>query len=560
MEGGDGETEEGDVESWDEVLEMVTTLWDDGWGKGGTGEEDDPDFISDSLQRWPLLRPPVGFGGSHPPSSAASELSLTELERRARELDSDLEHLDLSQPQQDILDLYQTTTEPQRERGDMYQTHPGPQREKTAFTTVGSRSQVSLELGALASSTSDPDRSPGHWSAKSARTSAAVTSSNKEDSSPDSNLTLESESSGIFLSSSNQSQEEGGSDSDQPISGSDLGSSNTSLEKDSDDGGLKEWGREESAELQWCYPSLLNTSQHEDIDVDAEGEEAGLPNTGGGAEKKLYKTDEQDVHLELLFNKNIPDHSDTADSTVLTASLSETIPTRKRVTVIGSDSPLPLSPSKPLIKHLQDPAQKPNRPSGLHCGDFDPFVQSDSFVYLAVSARPGPQSEVTRVADVPIHGTTKQESIQPHLDGKKTPVSQSNPEWEAKMTQMSPQKPEEGDFLCTDSFVYLAAPACFLLGPDGTTSYSGRNSASGGKSSSTARAKRPPAELGWDEETTEPEVPTEPSGRQDKARKGPLEFSNVPWFGMPEPESLFRNEASPTSFKRFGNQPTTWYY
>lgn len=141
---------------------------------------------------------------------------------------------------------------------------------------------------------------------------------------------------------------------------------------------------------------------------------------------------------------------------------------------MGNDSPLPLSPSKPLIKHLQDPTQKPNRPSGLHCGDFDPFVQSDSFVYLAVSARPGPQSEVTRVADVPIHGTTKQESIQQHLDGKKTPISQSNPEWEAKMTQMTPQKPEEVDFLCTDSFVYLAAPACFLLGPDGTTSYSGR--------------------------------------------------------------------------------------
>lgn len=135
MEGGDGEAEEGDVESWDEVLEMVTTLWDAGWEKGGTGEEDDPDFISDSLQRWPLLRPPVGFGGSHPPSSAASELSLTELERRARELDSDLEHLDLSQPHQDVLDLYQTPTEPQRERADMYQTHPGPQREKSALAT-----------------------------------------------------------------------------------------------------------------------------------------------------------------------------------------------------------------------------------------------------------------------------------------------------------------------------------------------------------------------------------------------------------------------------------------
>ncbi|TWW71640.1 hypothetical protein D4764_16G0001370 [Takifugu flavidus] len=134
MEGGDGGTEEGDVESWDEVLEMVTTLWDDCWDKGGTGE-DDTDSISGSLQCWPLLRPPVGFGGSHPPSSAASELSLTELERRARELDSDLEHLDLSQPHQDMLDLYQTPTDPQTERADMYQTHPGPQREKTALVT-----------------------------------------------------------------------------------------------------------------------------------------------------------------------------------------------------------------------------------------------------------------------------------------------------------------------------------------------------------------------------------------------------------------------------------------
>lgn len=29
-------------------------------------------------------------------------------------------------------------------------------------------------------------------------------------------------------------------------------------------------------------------------------------------------------------------------------------------------------------------------------------------------------------------------------------------------------------------------------------------------------------------------------------------------FCMPEPESLFRTEASPTSFKPFRNQPTTW--
>lgn len=287
-------------------------------------------------------------------------------------------------------------------------------------------------------------------------------SSNKEDSSPDSNLTLESESSGIFLSSSNQSQDECGSDSDQPISGSDLGSSNTSLEKDSDDGGLKEWGREESAELQWCYPSLLNTSQREDVDT--EREQAGLPNIGGGDEKKLYKNGEQDLYLGNSVNKNIPDRSDIVDSTIFTASLSETAPTRKRVTIMGSDLPFPLSPSKPLIKHLQDPNQKPKRPPGLNCGDFDPFVQSDSFVYLAVSERPGAQTQ----------GTTKPENVQQHSDSKKTHLNHSNTEWEAKMAQMTPQKPEEVDFLCTDSFVYLAAPACLLVGPDGTTTYSGR--------------------------------------------------------------------------------------
>lgn len=137
MEGGEGETfgEEEGMETWDAVLEMVTTLWDDGWNKGGVEGGGDTDSFSGSLQRWPLLRPPIGFGGSHPPSSAASELSLTELERRARELDSDLEHLDLSQSHRDTMDLYQTPLEPQRERADMYQTHPGPQREKAALLT-----------------------------------------------------------------------------------------------------------------------------------------------------------------------------------------------------------------------------------------------------------------------------------------------------------------------------------------------------------------------------------------------------------------------------------------
>ncbi|XP_034090650.1 zinc finger CCCH domain-containing protein 13-like [Gymnodraco acuticeps] len=270
----------GEEEGWDTVLDMVNTLWEDGWEKGGAGGGDDTDSFSGSLPRWPLLRPPMGFGGSHPPSSAASELSLTELERRARELDSDLEHLDLSQPHRDTQDVYQPLLEPQRERADMYQTHPGPQRDKAALMTgTGSRSHISLELTAMASPTTDTER-PSDWSTKPAGTSTVGTSSTKEDSSPDSNLTLESDSSGVFLSLSNQSQEEAGSDSDQPISGSDLGSSSTSLEKDGEDGGSKEWGREESAELQWCYPTLFNTSLQEDIEGDRDQEEAGYGNMG----------------------------------------------------------------------------------------------------------------------------------------------------------------------------------------------------------------------------------------------------------------------------------------
>lgn len=295
-------------------------------------------------------------------------------------------------------------------------------------------------------------------------------SSIKEDNSPDSNLTLESDSSGIFLSLSNQSQEEAGSDSDQPISGSDLGSSNTSLEKDGEDGGLKEWGREESAELQWCYPSLLNT---EDREGDDERPEAGYGKMSVDEER------EKDENVRRVGKmgtvsviRTMLDHTDISDSMTVNAPQCGEIPPRKKVTLMGSDSPLPLSPSKQPVKHLLDPNQKPIRSSGLDCGDLDPFVQSDSFVYLAVSARPASQGEVTTVTEVPTH-PSKQDSIPQHSDSMKTCLDQPT-EWDNKPTLPAPHKPEEGDFLCTDSFVYLAAPACLLLGPAGTTAYSGR--------------------------------------------------------------------------------------
>ncbi|XP_069016978.1 uncharacterized protein [Embiotoca jacksoni] len=547
--------EEEGTESWDDVLDMVNTLWDDGWEKGGAAGGGDTDSFTGSLQRWPLLRPPVGFGGSHPPSSAASELSLTELERRARELDSDLEHLDLSQPHRDTQDTYQTLLDPQRERADMYQTHPGPQREKAAHLTgVGSRSQVILELSIVASPATDTDTPPVDWSTKSVGTSTAGTSSTKEDSSPDSNLTLESDSSGVFLSLSNQSQEEAGSDSDQPISGSDLGSSNTSLEKDGDDVGLKGWGREESAELQWCYPSLLHTASHEGIEGDGDIEEVGHGQMG--ADKERGKDGK--IGMVSIIRTPFEQSVIKASMSLHTQQSEETQP-RKKVTLMGLDSPLPLSPSK-QVKHLLDHNQKPIRSSGLDCGDLDPFVQSDSFVYLAVSARPAFGGDVTTVSEV----STRQEGIQQHIGSMKTHMDQSSTEWDTKLAHLAPQKLEEGDFLCTDSFVYLAAPDCLLLGPAGTTPYSGKESdsessgsgavdvsvlgcdsvagdsdwdsdlsdsdpsrssrisAAGNRSAGAARPKQLPAEPGWDlfGETTEPEVLSELFTEQDRNNNG----------------------------------------
>ncbi|XP_028994611.1 uncharacterized protein LOC114848352 isoform X2 [Betta splendens] len=532
--------EEGRMESWDSVLEMVNTLWDDGWEKTGAEGGSDGDSFSGSLQRWPLLRPPVGFGGSHPPSSAASELSLTELERRARELDSDLEHLDLSQPHMDTQDLYQKLPDPHREQCDMYQTHPGTQKEKGApLTGVGSRSQISLELSAAALPAPTTDRPSAGWSTKPTGTTNVGTSSTKEDSSPDSNLTLESDSSGVFLALSNQSQEDAGSDSDQPISGSDLGSSTTSLEKDGDDA-LKEWGREESAELQWCYPSLLNTTS-QDIEGEVKGEKAErrrMEGDGGRGKNGNGRGEPKLGHAEIegCLTQNNPQCDE--------------IPLRKNVILRGCDSLLPLSPTKKTIKHLLDPNQKPIRSPGLDSGDLDPFVQSDSFVYLAVSAGPAPLGEVTRVKEVSTDANTN--SQQQHLDTMKTHFK-SNTEKDSKSSHLSPQKPEEGDFLCTDSFVYLAAPACLLVGPAGSTPYSGRESdsessgsgpvdlsvlgcgsvagdsdwdsdlsdsdpshfskisAAGNKSSGAVRSKRLHSEPEWDlfGETTEPEVLSE---------------------------------------------------
>lgn len=292
-------------------------------------------------------------------------------------------------------------------------------------------------------------------------------SSAKEDSSPDSNLTLESDSSGVFLSLSNQSQEDAGSDSDQPVSGSELGSSNTSLEKDGDDGVLKEWGREESAELQWCYPTLLGTMSHEDMQEDGERLESECGSMGVDKERETDDRQRKSHKLGVvsISRSNI---QYTGQKGFINVPQSE-----RKVNTIGYDSPLSLSPSKQAVKHLLDPNQKPIRSSGLDYGDLDPFVQSDSFVYLAVSARP-PSGEESKAVTGISSQDSEREHVQLSAESTKAHFGIANTEQDTKPTHLVAHKPEEGDFLCTDSFVYLAAPACLLLGPAGSAPYSGK--------------------------------------------------------------------------------------
>lgn len=241
-----------------------------------------------------------------------------------------------------------------------------------------------------------------------------------------------------------------------------------------DDVGLKEWGREESAELQWCYPSLLNTPAHEDLGSEGSREETRSGQTGRDRDRGREESGKRAGKIGTVsIIRTQLDQTNMEGSIAFNATQSAEAPPRRKVTLMGSDFPLPMSPTKPTIKNLLDPYQKPIRSSGLDCGDIDPFVQSDSFVYLAVSARPASLREVGTIAEVPTLGI-KQDIAQLHSESMKAHLDQSNTQWNAKPTCLAPQKHEEGDFLCTDSFVYLAAPACHLLGPAGTAPYSGR--------------------------------------------------------------------------------------
>ncbi|KAJ7990942.1 hypothetical protein DPEC_G00292110 [Dallia pectoralis] len=373
--GAEGEeVEEVEEEEWDAVLGLVNTLWDEGWG--------DADSFTGSLRQWPLLKPPSGFGGSHPPSSAASELSLPELEKGAKEVESE------RVAQQFLTDSLRKQALRLEEQSVVSELATKPEK---------IRVEPGLELPTMGCPT--------------------ATNNPKDDSSPDSNLTLESDSSGVFMS--NPSQEDNASDgSDRPLTESDLGS-NTSLDQDKEEVTFKDWGREESTELQWCYPSLLKSGESQGIEEEA---------------PPMKETDEPQP-----TSTKEPDQSGVHDGSVLLNQSELELRNESVKIVSGSDSPRPLSPSR---------HETPQKKLGLDSCDLDPFVATDSFVYLAVS--------------VPTVILTAQENALPTLD-------QSTP-GEPPAKSLCPNV-EESDFLSTDSFVYLASPECHLLATEGHSSF-----------------------------------------------------------------------------------------
>lgn len=94
---------------------------------------------------------------------------------------------------------------------------------------------------------------------------------------------------------------------------------------------------------------------------------------------------------------------------------------------------------------------------------------------------------------------------------------------------------------------------------DSDPTRSSRNSASGGKSASTARSKRMPAELGWDEETIEPEVPTELLESQDKAREVSEVTSNMTDVPMATNPTASHKPVTPTE-QSATTKKVTWQF
>ncbi|XP_076848582.1 uncharacterized protein LOC143495172 [Brachyhypopomus gauderio] len=370
-ESGDDNTHsECEVENWEAVLEMVNSLWDETW------KDTDSQNLG-SLRRWPLLNPPTGFGGSQAPSATSSELGaedLLELERLSREDSLDSELLDLP--------LYESDTQLKDNKNDVIVTQPIRKNlDKPTIPTILSLDTTETQLGNKCGQTG----------------------------SPDSNLTLDSDSSGVYMSNrSETSKEDITSAGDKSMLELDFGSITSPNMGESE---------QRICTVTVSYPSEIN--KHSILDK---------------RQPYLLRTDSkgpcQEIHTKKMKTKGTVSllGSKSMDSESLGQKIHNTVNTSK------TDVPLPLSPSKHNVKGTL-----------LDIGDVDPFVATDSFVYLAVSVVPPPPKEKA--------STLAQEPSPP-----------------APLTKPCPY-PDECDFLSTDSFVYLAAPDCHLLVAEGHSVY-----------------------------------------------------------------------------------------
>ncbi|KAK1793126.1 hypothetical protein P4O66_011531 [Electrophorus voltai] len=362
-----------EVENWEAVLEMVNSLWDETW------RDSDSQNLG-SLRRWPLLHPPTGFGGSQAPSATSSELGaedLLELERISRQDSLDSELIDLLP--------YQSVTQLKENKYDVVITQPTRQNlDKPMIPTILSFDTAETELGNKYGQTG----------------------------SPDSNLTLDSDSSGVYMSNPSQtSKEDITSDGDRSMLELDLG------RVASPNVGANEQG---ICTVTVTSPPEINDSKHSTLDK---------------KQPPLLRAESKDRSQEIHTKKKktkgtvMQEGSKCLDNEFLDQEIHNTVNTSK------IDVPLPLSPSKHNVKGTL-----------LDITDVDPFVATDSFVYLAVSVMPPPPKE------------------------KASSPAQEDPSPPAPLAKPCPY-PDECDFLSTDSFVYLAAPDCHLLVAEGHSVY-----------------------------------------------------------------------------------------
>ncbi|KAL0169863.1 hypothetical protein M9458_034459, partial [Cirrhinus mrigala] len=396
-------TLECEEENWEAVLEMVNSLWDESWNE-------DLQSVG-SLRRWPLLHPPSGFGGSQAPSGTSSELGaedMLEIERMNREV---VESLDDDEPQ---FQYNLQTCEGQR---SVIVTQPG------SLKLAREKVPTSLDLATI-------DAQMGNKYGHSE--------------SPDSNLTLDSDSSGVYMSNPSQtSREDITSDNDRAMS--DLGSITSLSQGEEGKVNVRKTG---------AYSSIPKANTLATVNKkDPSGMRAHSVELGRQAFCKEITTKATEMQARL--------------KPVDTGSPSQEI--HNTVNTSKTDVPLPLSPSKHEAKETL-----------LVKSDADPFVATDSFVYLAVSVLP----------------PTTQESV-------KTKPAPEEPPPPTSFAKPCPY-PDECDFLSTDSFVYLAAPDCHLLVTEGHSVYDSESEDSGSKADFVL-ASAVGGDSDWDSDLTDSE-------------------------------------------------------